>query len=881
MQLAPPIPLRRFYPRFGQPRIVPVLGALIGLLAVGSAGLFVYQRFLALAPPAPAGQIVPVERGTVAASVSATGNVVATRQAKLVFTNSGRIKEVLVNVGDHVTAGQPLARLVADTYQVKLDTAKSQLATAQLKLQQLTEGATAEDVAAAQAAYDAAVAKLTDLQAGPTQADLAAAQAALAQAQAGYADASAKLKTLQTGATDADRAAAAAGVQSAQNTLDAAQAKLDQLQAGPTPEDVTAAQAGLDQANATLRSAEAKLQDVQTGATQADLTAAQAAFDKAQADLTTAKAKLDQVRATQPVPADVAQAQSALSAAESKLHTAHQTLDQLSDQLAAAYATLGAQQSAIASARQSADATCDKLGGSSAQCASANSQVDQLKPDLLKTQQQIKQLQGSGSWQELAAQKDVVAAQAAYDAAALNLKQVSAARSVPVDLIAAQTAYDAAVSQLTSARAKLDQTRSGATNADLVAAQSAVEQARAGVASAQAKLDTTLQGSTSADMVAAQTAVDTAAANLSAARTKLDTLGVPTPQDLAAAQVAAASAQNAVLSAQAKLDQLKSGPTQTDLEAARSGIAAAQAELATKSGSNAKASDIALQQEAVRQAELAVQQAQIDFDANTLLAPFDGIVAAINGNPGEIAPTGGGSSSSSNSTTTSGGFITLVDPNEVRVDVTVDESDLAKLHLGQRASINFDALPNQLFVGTVIAISPSSTVTQGVVTYPVSLSIEPARFGPNGNVAGTPLAPTGGQGQRQFQGQGQGQGQGQQQRQQQRQQQQEQASRPPAGLTAAVTIVVARQDDVLNVPLRAVHRQGREQTVDVVGEDGKTISRPVRVGVQNDQSVEIVDGLAEGEQILVPTTTTRAPNVGPGPGGPRPGGPGNFQFVAR
>ena len=96
-----------------------------------------------------------------------------------------------------------------------------------------------------------------------------------------------------------------------------------------------------------------------------------------------------------------------------------------------------------------------------------------------------------------------------------------------------------------------------------------------------------------------------------------------------------------------------------------------------------------------------------------------------------------------------------------------------------------------------------------------------------------------------------------------------------------MTIVVARQDDVLNVPLRALHRQGRQQTVDVVGEDGKPVPRPVQTGVQNEQSVEILDGLAEGEQILVPTTTTRAPNVNAGPGAPRPGGPGNFQFVGR
>ncbi len=66
--------------------------------------------------------------------------------------------------------------------------------------------------------------------------------------------------------------------------------------------------------------------------------------------------------------------------------------------------------------------------------------------------------------------------------------------------------------------------------------------------------------------------------------------------------------------------------------------------------------------------------------------------------------------------------------------------------------------------------------------------------------------------------------------------------------------------------------------VEFVGEDGKSVSRPVKTGVQNDQFVEITDGLNEGDQIMVQATTTRAPNANVGgPGGPQRvliGGPG-------
>jgi HlyD family secretion protein len=814
MQIAAPIPrpVRRFL-LAGGPGARPVLLILLALAVVAGASAVVYQRFFAPAPAAPAGQVVSVERNNVAATVSATGSVVATKQAKLVFTNTGHIQDILVNVGDQVTAGQALARLVSDATQVKLDTARSQLITAQLKLQQLTEIASPEDLAAAHAAYDAAAAKLSDVQTGPLAADLQSAQAAVVAAQAGLDDANGKLKTLLAGATGVDRASAQAGLVSAQNTLAAAQAKLDQLQAGPTTVDTTTAQAAVADANSSVRSAQAKLDLLRAGATPADLTASQAVFDKAQADVANAKVKLDQARLSASLPPDVIQAQSALAAAESKVHTAHQNLDQLAAQLEQANADLAAQESSFNSSIKAADQTCSKLGDSSAECATARSSTDGQQSSILKAQQQVKLLSGNGSWDQLTAQKDVVAAQSAYDAAAASLKLTLAAHDAGVDLIAAQTAYDTSVSQLTSARAKLDETRAGATSADLTAAQAAVEQATTGLATAQAKLDQTLQGATDADTVAAVTAVQTALANVDSAQAKLDGLGVATPQDVQSARSAQSSALAGLQTAEAKLAQLEAGPTQTDIETARSGLASALATLATKTG-NARPSDVALQQEAVRQAQLALQQAQIDADNNTLFAPFDGLVASVTGNPGEMAPTG----------TT--GVIALVDPHEIRVDVTVDETDVARVAVGKAATLTFDALPGRPFRGKIISVSPMGTLSQGVVTYPVSIGLDNRS--------------------------------------------ENRAQVLPAGLTASATIIIDEKNDVLVVPLRAVRRQGREQVVEVMGEDGKPATRAVKTGVQSEQSVEITEGLEEGDQLVIQGTTTRAPN--PGPGVPGVGG---------
>src|SRR5436309_3237928 len=113
MQIAVPVPRPRGVAPSGLgPR--PVLFGVVILAVVVGLGILAYGRFVAAAPPAPTGQVIPVGRGNVAATVSATGRVGATRQAKLVFTNSGRIQDIQVNVGDRVTAGQVLAHLVSD-----------------------------------------------------------------------------------------------------------------------------------------------------------------------------------------------------------------------------------------------------------------------------------------------------------------------------------------------------------------------------------------------------------------------------------------------------------------------------------------------------------------------------------------------------------------------------------------------------------------------------------------------------------------------------------------------------------------------------------------------------------------------------------------------
>ena len=228
--------------------------------------------------------------------------------------------------------------------------------------------------------------------------------------------------------------------------------------------------------------------------------------------------------------------------------------------------------------------------------------------------------------------------------------------------------------------------------------------------------------------------------------------------------------------------------------------------------------------ESVKVAELNLKQAEFDLEESVMRSPINGVVAAINGNPGEVV--GSGATNATQAGTSTSIFVTLVDPSAVRVDANVDEVDVAKLSVGKPAEVTFDALPDKRFRGQVAAVAPSGSSSSGVVTYPIAISIQ------------IPDDVT-----------------------------------LPSGLTASVQITINRKTDVIVVPTRAVRRQGREQSVEVVTPTG-TQMKLVQVGMANDQQTEITQGLADNDIVVVPGTGTAPVRTGGGGGGFGGGVPG-------
>ncbi len=153
----------------------------------------------------------------------------------------------------------------------------------------------------------------------------------------------------------------------------------------------------------------------------------------------------------------------------------------------------------------------------------------------------------------------------------------------------------------------------------------------------------------------------------------------------------------------------------------------------------------------------------------------------------------------------------LSDVSQIIVKAEVDETDLAKLQLGQHAAVTADAFPGRIFPATLYEIG------QSVGKRKVRPD-DPAKIG-DMKVLETKLEVTEG---------------GEELR---------------LGMTVDVRIVVAQKDTVLVIPRHLVTLGKHEATVAVEGPDGPD-SRRITLGLWDDARVEVTGGLSPGDRVL-------------------------------
>jgi HlyD family secretion protein len=259
---------------------------LVVVAVLGVAGWWVYDSYFApTTEPQEQREEVEVERGTLLALVNATGSVLPKKQTTLSFQAPGRVAEVLVEEGEFVTAGAPLARLETSDLLFAISQAEIGLATAQAQLLSLQREPAAYDVAAAEAALSSAQAAYRRLQAGPSEQEITVARANLDQAQATLRQAQSAYDQV---ADRPDVAMLPQALQLEQATVayEAAQASFDLTVREPTNDEVAAARSAVVQAEAAL----ARLRE---GVREEDLLLAQLQVEQTQIGLLQAQHQLE------------------------------------------------------------------------------------------------------------------------------------------------------------------------------------------------------------------------------------------------------------------------------------------------------------------------------------------------------------------------------------------------------------------------------------------------------------------------------------------------------------------------------------------------------------------------------------------------------------
>jgi RND family efflux transporter MFP subunit len=221
--------------------------------------------------------------------------------------------------------------------------------------------------------------------------------------------------------------------------------------------------------------------------------------------------------------------------------------------------------------------------------------------------------------------------------------------------------------------------------------------------------------------------------------------------------------------------------------------------------------------------------------------------------------------------------VVVADPDQFEALILVSENDIGQVTQGTEAQVSVDALSNVVLPAEVTHIAPTASISSGVVNYEVTIQV-------------ASLQTVAAQMQQQMAA-------ARAQMQQQAQQQAESGELPQRlqdavdagemteeeaqavleqmqagpgmqsatqfqrdlgdlelrqGMSVTVTLYPAQKSDVLIVPNAAISVLGGRHVVTVVADDGSQEQRGITTGISDWQNTEVVDGLSEGEVVVVP-----------------------------
>lgn len=274
---------------------------------------------------------------------------------------------------------------------------------------------------------------------------------------------------------------------------------------------------------------------------------------------------------------------------------------------------------------------------------------------------------------------------------------------------------------------------------------------------------------------------------------------------LPAAEQTLVQAQATALNARQQFDRMKTlrdkgfvvqsqlDDAQRSRDIAESQLHSARLQVETNGPSG---SDYTMALRSLDQARANLTAAQVKLEQTTIKAPVDGVLIAREVEAGDVVQPGKR-------------LMVLAPAGETQVDVMIDERQLSRLAVGQKALGSADAFPGERFVAELFYINPGIDSLRGTVE--VKLRV------PN----------------------------------------------PPAYLrqdmTVSVDIEVARKDDALVVPTETVREASGTSPWVLVIRRYRAVAQPVKLGLRGDARTEILEGVEAGDELIPATNAVVKP----------------------
>ena len=197
------------------------------------------------------------------------------------------------------------------------------------------------------------------------------------------------------------------------------------------------------------------------------------------------------------------------------------------------------------------------------------------------------------------------------------------------------------------------------------------------------------------------------------------------------------------------------------------------------------------------QANFTAAQAKYNSMLNaTVTAPISGIIT-------NLAVQQGNTVNASGLTLQSYPVLIISGISPAEVQIAVGEEDIAKIQLGQSVEIKLNAIENQVFNGQVQRYDTQATLVQSVPKFNAYITIN------------------------------------------------EPSDSIKAGMTADAEIITKKLDSVLVVPNASVKPYQKGRAIRVLNSKGEMIYQPVKTGIRGKEFTQILEGLKQGQQIIV------------------------------